>query len=88
MLSSCHLTEGRPSVAPIRQRWDAVGTHPEMTAALACATSGWRLTCPPPREVTWQGIRGYNVGSDYHFKRLLWLDWPAGTVTAEEFGEP
>jgi 3',5'-cyclic AMP phosphodiesterase CpdA len=38
------------------------------------------------REVTWQGIRGHNVGSDYHFKRLLWLDWPAGTVTAEEFG--
>ena len=31
------------------------------------------------------GMRGYNVGSDYHFKRLLWLDWPAGTVTEEEF---
>lgn len=31
------------------------------------------------------GMRGYNVGSDYHFKRLLWLDWPAGVVTEEEF---
>ena len=31
------------------------------------------------------GMRGYNIGGDYHFKRLLWLDWPAGTVTAEEF---
>jgi hypothetical protein len=30
---------------------------------------------------------GYNVGSDYPFKRLLWLDWPEGTVTAEQFGE-
>ena len=30
-------------------------------------------------------MRGYNVGSDYHFKRLIWLDWPAGAVTAEEF---
>ena len=29
--------------------------------------------------------RGYNVGGDYHFKRLLTLDWPAGTVTATEF---
>ena len=33
------------------------------------------------------GIRGYNVGGDYHFKRLLWLEWPAGTVTAHQFGD-
>lgn len=31
------------------------------------------------------GIRGYNVGGDYHFKRLLTLDWPAGTVSEREF---
>jgi 3',5'-cyclic AMP phosphodiesterase CpdA len=30
-------------------------------------------------------IHGYNIGGDYHFKRLLRLDWPAGTVTAEDF---
>jgi 3',5'-cyclic AMP phosphodiesterase CpdA len=30
-------------------------------------------------------MRGYNVGSDYHFKRLVWLDWPTGKVTEEEF---
>lgn len=30
-------------------------------------------------------VRGYNVGGDYHFKRLLWLDWPAGTITPHEF---
>jgi predicted phosphohydrolase len=33
-------------------------------------------------------IRGYNVGGDYHFKRLLWLDWPAGTIKAHQFGDP
>jgi predicted phosphohydrolase len=33
------------------------------------------------------GIRGYNVGGNYHHKRLLLLDWPAGTVTAHGFAE-
>src|SRR5262245_16627029 len=32
-----------------------------------------------------EGMRGYNVGSDYHFKRLIWLDWPSGEVRDEEF---
>ena len=40
------------------------------------------------RKNTLKGIRGYNVGGDYHFKRLLWLEWPAGTVTPHQFGEP
>jgi predicted phosphohydrolase len=29
--------------------------------------------------------RGFNVGGDYPWKRLLRLDWPAGTVTAVTF---
>ena len=33
----------------------------------------------------WHGIRGHNIGGDYHFKRLLILDWPARTVAATEF---
>lgn len=33
-------------------------------------------------------IRGYNIGGDYHFKRLLLLNWPEGTVEAHEFGDP
>jgi predicted phosphohydrolase len=33
-------------------------------------------------------IRGYNIGGDYHFKRLLILDWPAETVQAHIFGNP
>jgi predicted phosphohydrolase len=37
------------------------------------------------REATLGPIRGYNIGGDYHFKRLLRLAWPAGTVQAQEF---
>jgi 3',5'-cyclic AMP phosphodiesterase CpdA len=37
------------------------------------------------RECEVGGMRGFNVGGDYPFKRLLWLDWPAGEVRAEEF---
>jgi 3',5'-cyclic AMP phosphodiesterase CpdA len=40
------------------------------------------------RENTLNAIRGHNIGGDYHFKRLLMLDWPAGTVTAHVFGDP
>jgi len=32
-------------------------------------------------------IHGYNVGGDYHFKRLLYLDWPAGTAVQHQFGD-
>jgi predicted phosphohydrolase len=32
-------------------------------------------------------IRGYNVGGDYHFKRLLYVDWPDGKVEAHTFGD-
>ncbi len=40
------------------------------------------------REGTLGNIRGYNIGGDYHFKRLLVLDWPAGSVQAHVFGDP
>ena len=32
-----------------------------------------------------RGIRGYNVGGDYPFKRLLVFDWPAGAVAVQVF---
>jgi predicted phosphohydrolase len=32
-------------------------------------------------------VRGFNVGGDYGYKRLLLLDWPAGTVEAQTFGQ-
>ena len=40
------------------------------------------------RESTVGRIRGYNIGGDYHFKRLLLVDWSAGAVTAQVFGNP
>jgi hypothetical protein len=40
------------------------------------------------RETSLENIQGYNIGGDYHFKRLLMLDWPAGTVSAHVFGDP
>ena len=40
------------------------------------------------RENTLGAIRGYNIGGDYHYKRLLRIDWPAGTVAAHQFGLP
>jgi predicted phosphohydrolase len=40
------------------------------------------------RQAVWHGIRCYNIGGDYHFKRLLWLNWPSGIVTEHQFGDP
>ena len=40
------------------------------------------------RENTLRGIRGYNIGGDYHFKRMLVVDWPAGKVETFVFGDP
>ncbi len=30
-------------------------------------------------------LRGCNIGGDYHFKRLLTVDWPACSIAAHEF---
>jgi predicted phosphohydrolase len=40
------------------------------------------------REAALGSVRGYNVGSDYHAKRLLLVEWPGGTVTDRRFGDP
>jgi predicted phosphohydrolase len=32
--------------------------------------------------------RGFNIGGDYHFKRMLMFDWPAGTIETHIFGDP
>lgn len=56
-----------------------LGRHAERIAYTFCGHTH------RAREAEWQGIRGHNVGGDYHFKRLLWLDWPAGTIAAREF---
>ena len=38
------------------------------------------------RAETFHGIEGYNVGGDYHFKRLLSVDWPGRWIEAHTFG--
>jgi 3',5'-cyclic AMP phosphodiesterase CpdA len=40
------------------------------------------------RENTFGPMRGFNIGGDYHFKRLLLIDWPSGHVTTHVFGNP
>lgn len=40
------------------------------------------------RENSLGPIHGYNIGGDYHFKRLLMVDWPEGKVHQETFGDP
>jgi 3',5'-cyclic AMP phosphodiesterase CpdA len=37
------------------------------------------------RQHAFFGIRGFNIGGDYPFKRLLTLDWSAGSVAEQEF---
>ncbi len=39
------------------------------------------------REAPVAGGRGFNVGGDYHFKRLLWFDDPAAPAVAHQFGD-
>ncbi len=38
------------------------------------------------REGCRAGIRGVNIGGDYHFKRLIWLEWPSGRMQTMQFG--
>ena len=39
-------------------------------------------------EATLGPARGYNIGGDYHFKRMFVVDWPTGTVETHTFGDP
>jgi len=39
------------------------------------------------RESHFGPIRGINIGGDYHFKRLLRIDWPTREVRATQFGD-
>ena len=32
--------------------------------------------------------RGFNIGGDYHFKRMLLFDWPSGAIETFVFGDP
>ena len=57
----------------------------EYAAAVSLVFSGHTHRA---REGTLGPVRGYNVGGDYHFKRLLVVDWPLGAVQEHTFGDP
>jgi predicted phosphohydrolase len=40
------------------------------------------------REGAVAGGRGFNVGGDYHFKRVIWFDSPDAPAIAHQFGNP
>jgi predicted phosphohydrolase len=40
------------------------------------------------RENMLGSIHGFNIGGDYHYKRLLLLEWPADRVKVHVFGDP
>jgi 3',5'-cyclic AMP phosphodiesterase CpdA len=75
-----------------RLLWDAFGGNESLQEILRqraeriafafCGHTHWA------RENTLNGIRGYNIGGGYPFKRLLWLEWPEKTIMAHEFGTP
>jgi predicted phosphohydrolase len=39
------------------------------------------------RQAVWNGVPAHNIGGDYHFKRLLLFDWPAGRIEQHVFGD-
>jgi len=72
--------------------WDAFSGNRIVEALLAKHATAIRFAfcghTHRARENNLADIRGYNIGGDYHFKRLLCLDWPGGTVEAHVFGDP
>jgi 3',5'-cyclic AMP phosphodiesterase CpdA len=72
-----------------RSVWDALGGNTAVEELLRRHADHVRFVfCGHThlaRESRLGDIRGYNIGGDYHHKRLLLLDWPAGTVAERVF---
>jgi hypothetical protein len=72
--------------------WDAFSGNTQIETILSrnadCIPFAFCGHTHRARENSLGKIRGYNIGGDYHFKRLLILDWPAETVQAHIFGNP
>lgn len=72
--------------------WDAFAGNRAMEALLARHAKQVPFTfcghTHRARENTLHDICGYNIGGDYHFKRMLVLDWPARVIEPRVFGEP
>jgi predicted phosphohydrolase len=72
--------------------WDALSGNAAMEAVLqrhserlAYVFSGHTHRA---KEGRLGAARGQNIGGDYHFKRMLLFDWPAGSVQTHIFGDP
>lgn len=72
--------------------WDAFSGNCRMERILAKNAERIRFAfcghTHRARENSLDSIQGFNIGGDYHFKRLLVLDWPAGIMSAHVFGDP
>jgi 3',5'-cyclic AMP phosphodiesterase CpdA len=72
--------------------WDAFAGNASLEAVLARHASRVPYVFSGhthrARESRLGGIHGFNIGGDYHFKRLLLLDWPPGPVESHVFGNP
>lgn len=83
--------EGPPSV-PDGLLWDAFSGNTAIEGVLTRHAERIPLVfcghTHRARDNVLGNIRGYNVGGDYHFKRLLLVDWPARSVEAHIFGDP
>jgi 3',5'-cyclic AMP phosphodiesterase CpdA len=84
-----------PSAGPTttdRLLWDAFTGNRAMEAVLAEHAQAVPLVfcghTHRAREHVAGPTHGYNIGGDYHFKRMLLVAWPAGEVTAQVFGDP
>jgi predicted phosphohydrolase len=79
--------EGPPT--PDGLLWDAFAGNRAMEEILARNAERTALAfcghthCA--RQYMFAGIRGFNVGGDYPFKRLLTIDWPSGDVRELSF---
>lgn len=80
-----------PPISLDSMLWDAFGGNRALQELLAAHAERIPFAfcghTHRARENQLGAIRGYNIGGDYHFKRLLCLDWPEGVVQAHQFGD-
>jgi hypothetical protein len=72
--------------------WEALSGNRSMEAVLArhaaCIPFIFSGHTHRDVEAALGPARGINIGGDYHFKRMLIVDWPSGAIEAFVFGDP
>ena len=81
-----------PPTAPDGLLWDAFCGNAGMESVLARHAGRIALAFSGHTHRACTGalgaIQGFNVGGDYHYKRLLVIQWPQCHLTAHDFGDP